>query len=107
MSILLTAGNLKSEFEVASNAIKFMPNFTKICPMIPELKHAERQIDMTSPTCIHFMHTVQRMHTRKNVNKECSVTVTKRKCSYVLDHDGNDGSRTPNTRFILQTTVHE
>lgn len=31
-------------------------------PAPPELKHADRQADMTSPICVPFMYIVQRTH---------------------------------------------
>jgi len=46
-ALLLTAGN---DYGVASNNIKFIPNFTKISPVINHMKHRHDQ------TYMHFIY---------------------------------------------------
>jgi hypothetical protein len=52
MVLLPTADN---DYGVASKNIKFIPNFTRISPVINHMKHT----DMTRPTCISFMCCVK------------------------------------------------
>jgi hypothetical protein len=33
----------------------------EIHPAVPELNLADGQTDMTSPICVHFLHTIQRI----------------------------------------------
>jgi hypothetical protein len=53
------------EFRVVSSGIMSIPNFIQIRPAVLELNHADRQTDMASPICVHFVYIVQRTHTTK------------------------------------------
>jgi hypothetical protein len=62
----------KYDFRVDSNGITSIPNFIQICPAVLELNHADRQTDMASPICVHFMHGMQRTrYNRYFTNKTC------------------------------------
>jgi hypothetical protein len=62
MLVILT-GNKKLKFGVASNGIMSIPNYIKIHLVSLMLKHG--QTDVTSPICVHFIHTVWRMHNNR------------------------------------------
>jgi hypothetical protein len=54
------------DFRVIPNCITSIPNFIQIHPAVLKLKHEDRdkQTDITSPICIHFMRIMQRMHNK-------------------------------------------
>jgi hypothetical protein len=52
----------KHDFRVVPNGITSILNFIQIRPAVLELNHADRQTDMTSLTCAHFMHIEKWSH---------------------------------------------
>jgi hypothetical protein len=61
MLVLPIVGNcIKYGFSVVPNGITSITNFIQIRPAVLELNHADRQTDVISPICVHFIHIVQR-----------------------------------------------
>jgi hypothetical protein len=50
---------VKYYFRVVPNCTTSIPNFIQIRPAILEFNHVDRQTDMTSPFCVHFMYNKQ------------------------------------------------
>jgi hypothetical protein len=81
----------KLDFRVVPDGITSMPNFIQIRLAVLDLNHADRQTDMISHICVHFMHIVERINYIQDVLKVALpkfLVVIIRRCQMCIELAG-------------------